>query len=100
MNMTAADDLESMVRREEEVGEVLTSLFEELKKEEVPLCQMIFDQAKTVGLFLELAMQVNSTLFEQRPNGVERRMRLELDGAFRIQLNTIRQLLRLRPIDG
>ena len=92
--------LETMVREVKEESAALIASFEELKTAGQPVHQVILATGKIFATLLELVMRINATLFEARPDDEERKLRLELDDAFRLQLNTIRELLKILPREG
>jgi len=89
--------LEHWVKEIRGGAELLISSFEDLKAEGRPVHQVMLDNGKMIAALLEVAMQVNATLFEARPDDAERKLRMELDDALRLQMNTIRELLQLSP---
>ena len=92
--------LESWVQKTREDTELLASSLEDLKAEDRPVHQVTLDNGKMIAALLEGAMRVNASLFEARPDNAERKLRLELDNALRLQLNTIRELLQLPTREG
>jgi len=96
----ARSDLETWVTEIKKSAEELASDFEDLVAEGHPVHQVIHDTGERFVGLLEFALRDNATLFEARPDDAERKLRLELDDSLRLQLNTIRKLLKLPTREG
>lgn len=93
--MSREENLAEMVKEVLENAEELASAFESMIEEGKPVHQVVVDAGEMVRQGLERAMGINATLFELKPDETERKMRLELDTAFRLELDTISKLMRL-----
>lgn len=100
MNTEAIKVLEIWAREIREEAEAFAASVEDLIAEGLPVHQVLVDQGKRVTGDMELAMEENATLFEASLDDAERKIRLEIDEAFRLRLKTIRKLLQLPRREG
>lgn len=95
----AIADLEKILRE----TRFMTALLDESIKlhmvEHTTIHPLVIEQARATALELEEAMSLNALLFEAKPEDTERRLRSELDDAFRAKKNLLKELTRIPP-DG
>jgi len=90
-------DLERMIREAREGVEELRSLSERVKAEQTALHKVILDGLRVTSSLIERNMRANADIFEARLSEGERKLRLELDEAYRQYLNLLKKLLQFPP---
>lgn len=91
--------LERILREQKENTEVLAKSLEALMAEQVSPHPLAIAQARVLSAVLDEAMGVNATLFEASRTLTERRMRSELDDAFRAQQAILKKVTQV-PLRG
>jgi len=89
--------LEKMLKETKALTGVLVGLIETLKSEQTTVHPLVIEEARVFSLKLEETMSLNSLLFEAKPEATERRLRSELDDAFRAKQAVLKELQRMPP---
>ena len=89
--------LEKMLKETKAVTGLLANAIELHKAEHTTIHPLVIEEAQVFFLKLEEAMSLNSLLFEAKPEATERRLRSELDDAFRAKQNVLKELQRIPP---
>ena len=89
--------LEKMLRETSVATSLLANAIELQKAEHTTIHPLVIEQARATGVELEEAMSLNALLFEAKPEATERRLRSELDDAFRAKQAVLKGLQRMPP---
>ena len=87
--------LEKMLREAKVATSLLANAIKLHKAEHTTIHPLLIEQARATALELEEAMSLNALLFEAKPETTERRLRSELDDAFRAKQNVLKELQRM-----
>jgi len=87
--------LEKMLREAKVATSLLANAIKLHKAEHTTIPPLVIEQARATALELEEAMSLNALLFEAKSEDTERRLRSELDDAFRANQNVLKELQRL-----
>lgn len=89
--------LNKMIREVRQQTKDIRPIYEHLLTHQDSLHKVILYQLSVLIPLLEATMRANANLFEARTNDVDRTLSIQLDDAYREQLNLLKQLLNFPP---
>ena len=89
--------LNKMIREVRQQTRDIRPIYEHLLAHQDGLHKVILYQLTILIPLIEAAMRANANLFEARTNDADRTLSLQLDEAYREQLNLLKKLLDFSP---